>query len=57
MKIYLDIALLIGLAAWAVLEYYAKTEFGLLNALVLLGLIVRFAALPAWETASKEKCE
>lgn len=55
MKLYLDIALLTGVAIWAVLEFYVGTESGLLNALVLLGIIVRFGLMPTLETAQRKE--
>lgn len=47
MKTYIDVALLIGFAVWAVLEFYVRIEFGHLNALILFGVILRFAVMPA----------
>lgn len=54
MKTYIDIALLIALGVWAVLEFSFKTEFGPLNALILFGIITRFGLMPALER-KKEK--
>lgn len=57
MKLYVDMALLTGIAIWAVLEFAYKTDIGLLNALILFGLIVRFALVPPAGAANKEKCK
>jgi hypothetical protein len=55
MKTKIDIAILIGVGVWAVLEFIYKTEFGPLNALILFGIIFRFALLPALEAPNKEE--
>lgn len=57
MKAYLDVVLLIGIGIWAVLEFYFQTEFGPLNALILLGVIWRFGVMPSFETASTKRRE
>lgn len=55
MKTYIDIAILIGVGVWAVLEFYYKTEFGPLNALILFGIICRFGLIPALEASNKKE--
>lgn len=45
----LDIALVIAIGLWAMLEFYYKIEFGPLNALILFGLIWRFAVMPSFQ--------
>jgi hypothetical protein len=57
MKLFLDIALVISVTAWALLKFYFETEYGLVMALTLFGLMVRFALIPALETGKKKECE